>query len=254
MSGIEAKIERAKEHFDEIKQLVLAFGESKPYRVVGQEHSETGEYWHVLRVRRYPPRRIAAVTGDMLHNLRSALDFLAWQLVEANGVEPTDKTSFPISNSPEEFETSGLRKVEGASKGAVELVKAAKPYQGGNDALWRLHKLDIVDKHRLLVTVGSAYTNISIDFSTYMQRTFGRELPPMRLGMKPAESLFPLKDGTVLYRVMPGARRVDDDDPEFSFEIALDEPKVVEGEPLIPTLNDLLQAVEGVIEAFRLLL
>ena len=42
-------------------------------------------------------------------------------------------------------------------KDAVDAIDAIKPYKGGNDTLWRLHGLNNIDKHRLLITVGLAY-------------------------------------------------------------------------------------------------
>jgi hypothetical protein len=39
---------------------------------------------------------------------------------------------------------------------AVAAIDALKPYKGGNDVLWQLHELNNVDKHRLILTVGSA--------------------------------------------------------------------------------------------------
>lgn len=40
------------------------------------------------------------LTGDILHELRSALDLLAWQFVRVSGGEPTDETSYPILGVP----------------------------------------------------------------------------------------------------------------------------------------------------------
>jgi hypothetical protein len=37
---------------------------------------------------------------------------------------------------------------------------------------------------------------------------------------------------------------------QFTFEIAFGEDKVVQGEPLIPTLHELVQFVEGFVELF----
>src|SRR5438132_5583994 len=41
-----------------------------------------------------------------------------------------------------------------ATSGAA--IDALRPYKGGNDVLWQLHELNNVDKHRLILTVGSA--------------------------------------------------------------------------------------------------
>ena len=36
------------------------------------------------------------ILGDLLHNLRSALDHLAWQLVVDGGGTPSQDTNFPV--------------------------------------------------------------------------------------------------------------------------------------------------------------
>ncbi len=41
----------------------------------------------------------SVVVGDVIHNLRSALDHLAWQLVILDGGQPNDSTQFPIYES-----------------------------------------------------------------------------------------------------------------------------------------------------------
>ena len=41
--------------------------------------------------------RWALVLGDCAHNLRSALDYLAHELVRANGGNPDEDTEFPVS-------------------------------------------------------------------------------------------------------------------------------------------------------------
>lgn len=35
---------------------------------------------------------------------------------------------------------------------AIKAIDALKPYKGGNDALWRIHELDNIDKHCALFT------------------------------------------------------------------------------------------------------
>jgi hypothetical protein len=50
-------------------------------------------------------------------------------------------------------------------------------------ALWRLHELDIRDKHRLLVPVGAAKPGIAVRFR--MQLPDGRTIDAPAVGMQP---------------------------------------------------------------------
>lgn len=43
-------------------------------------------------------------------------------------------------------------------------MKSLKPYGGGNDALWALHQLDILRKHRRLLNVDSRAATLSVRF------------------------------------------------------------------------------------------
>ena len=36
------------------------------------------------------------------------------------------------------------------------MIKSLEPYKGGDERFFPLHTLDIVDKHRLLITVGAS--------------------------------------------------------------------------------------------------
>ncbi len=45
-------------------------------------------------------------------------------------------------------------KLMGMRPAAVRAIDELKPYKGGNDQLWRIHELDIIDKHHALFTVG----------------------------------------------------------------------------------------------------
>lgn len=98
--------------------------------------------------------------GDCIHNLRSALDHLAYQLVVLNKRTPGNKTFFPIHDRPPRTGVKHLwRKrplVRDVSVKAYRLIESVQPYKRGNigGRLAELRDLDNIDKHRhLLVTV-----------------------------------------------------------------------------------------------------
>jgi len=86
--------------------------------------------------------------GDAIHNLRSALDHLAWHLSHWETGEPSEGCAFPIARSLPDYESIKTRKVAGMSPEAQEAIDKLRPYKGGNEPLWMIHYLDIVDKHR----------------------------------------------------------------------------------------------------------
>ena len=60
--------------------------------------------------------------------------------------------------------------------------------------------------------------------------------------------------GAEIYRVKPEGREETERDPDFEFDIALYEPSIVEGEPVVPVLRQLLDTVNSVVNTFAPLL
>ena len=82
--GIYAKIERAKEHATDLAEHIERFFQRELYRVLAENDPDTGDRAFRVQVIEQP-LRWAAMIGDTIHNLRSALDLLARRLVLANG-------------------------------------------------------------------------------------------------------------------------------------------------------------------------
>jgi hypothetical protein len=249
-AGPRIKVQRAKKHIYELDAEIAAFVKTNPYRAFTEEEADTGDKVWRVHVAKQPPPRWGAIVGDAVHNLRSALDLLVNQLVLANGAAVSKGTAFPIWDSEPKYKSGRPGVAKGVGKAALDALYRLKPYKGGNDALWRLHRLDIVDKHRLLVAVGAAHRNIILPFPD-----MGQDMSQNpSLVLTPDDRQFPLKDNAEIFRVAKAARGgpvpEDDDDLKFTFEIALDEPGVIEGEPVLPALHELADLVNGIIDAF----
>jgi hypothetical protein len=259
------KVGRAKKHIAELESEARSFLDSKPYVIGTKRNAETRNLvYYLVSVRGTPPT-LAAVTGDVLQNLRSALDHLAYQLVLIGSGQPGPffHVYFPIADSAAKYEAIKGGLVKGMRPEAVKAIDAVKPYPGGNDTVWRLHKLNNVDKHRLLITVGSAFR--SMDIGGFMHRQLQRSLPadhPLRQSIADAKPLaaffrggdrmFPLKADDELFIDQPNAQV--DEKLQFAFDLAFGEPQVVEGEPLLETLKQMADVVGELIAAFKPLL
>ena len=251
--GPRAKIERAKEHIEQFSaEWSTALRDVEPYRYFSEDDPDTGDRVYRVEVDDDTPailQRLGLIIGDAVHNLRAALDLLAWQIVVANEGKPTRFTYFPIADSRKEFESGGPKKVKGASEDAIELLWKIRPYKGGNVPLYRLHRLDIADKHRLLLTVGSAHLTTKVSYRLGSWQSGDIHLTPRA-------RTFPLKNKAELYRVPRAFRQSAENqpEPEFIFEIAFGDGEIVKGEPVIPTLNALVGEVEQIIESYDVLL
>ncbi len=248
------KVERAKEHIMDLDAKVRAFLERRPYEPITQEDPQTGERIWRVQARVQPDIRWGCIAGDAIHNLRSALDVLVYQLAFAKTSKHDASIKFPISESAKYFETRDLPKVQAAGAATVKLLKKIKPYKGGNDDLYRLHRLDITDKHHVLLMVGSSVARArllptfgGVPAGIYMDLTLGGE-----------SRRYPLKDGAEIFR-LPGFPNITVDrahmemDIEFAFEVAFGQGEILEGEPIIPTLHQLTDMVQGIVESFALL-
>lgn len=151
---IRVKIVRARKHLQELReQADRLFGQS--LHVIGTRiDSVTGkseQYFGPIPIAEF---NVLATAGDVIQNLRSALDHLACQLVEiGSGNDKGHDVGFPIAKNEAKYRLLRDRKLNGARGDAIEAVNALKPYSGGNEPLWVLHKLNNLDKHRLLLTV-----------------------------------------------------------------------------------------------------
>ena len=141
------------------------FLDGNPYTVATKKDLARGHLvYHVSGVAA-PDPTIAAMTGDVLQNLRSALDHLAYRLVAVGlGGAPADPRfiAYPVCETATSYPALRDYRLKGARPEAMAAVDATKPYKGGNDGLWRIHHLNIVDKHRLLITVGSAFRSLDL--------------------------------------------------------------------------------------------
>src|SRR5260370_16394428 len=96
LSLVRVKIERAKKHFHDLQAARIQFMEGTPYRIDRENNAQTGYNLYRVFDIQTPPAEIGLITGDVIHNLRSALDHLAYQLVLVNGSTPSKQTAFPI--------------------------------------------------------------------------------------------------------------------------------------------------------------
>ncbi len=160
LDKIRVKIERAKEHIQNFDSAKRIFLESNPYVVASRylpDFGEQGQTVYHLAKAVAIPERLSLIAGDAIHNLRCALDYLAYQLAEASspGGFDENKSFFPISDGLDNYEArlrGDLKSI--LRQEVIDTLRTLQPYKGGKghgNTLWCLHRLDILDKHRLLI-------------------------------------------------------------------------------------------------------
>lgn len=254
-SGIDAKFSRAICVLDDLEQRVAEFLSSDPFTLEALDEAVSGDLVYRVRVRSQPPLDWSVLVGDVVHNARSALDHLAHRLVECGGGIPTEATHFPISDQEAGYGEKVRKALKGAEMTSREAIKALKPWHGGDDRLWKLHRLDVIDKHRLLVPVGSAQRGISLG-SVFrgFDGSGGDSVAIPCIELLTDDRQYPLQDGAEVFRIMKAARDADAADSSWktehavTFEIAFGDGVVVDGEPLLRSLREMVSHAAVVVE------
>lgn len=240
LDAIRSKINRANEHINDLATACKTFIDSTPFVLDRVTDPSTGYYHFKLTNIQPPPPEISLITGDAIHNLRSALDHLACELVLANGQTPLRQTCFPIFDTATKYQNMDTKKVRGMSRGALRAIDAAKPYKGGNEALYTLHELDIADKHHALLTTIVAVGEAAIEVRITLQNF---KAPPFAL----PNFQTPLNGGDVFFICEPGV----EDQTRIDFDVALCEPKIIKGRPIVRALRWLVKEVDDTVTSFE---
>jgi hypothetical protein len=162
LDGPRLKVVRAREHLHALQRVEGRFFERSPFEITDDFNIETGQHVYRIRVLRDPPiRRFAALVGDCVHNLRSALDHLAWQLSEdASGSNEADTTTqFPIFKTETGYDTRGINQIVRVGPGAATVIRLLQPFHDDLATLhplWFIRELDNGDKHRKLAVSAAA--------------------------------------------------------------------------------------------------
>ena len=212
------KLKRARQHLTELQGVLDDhMAEYPPKATFTAANDDEGANAQIVIDWTSPPECVGAIVGDIVHNLRAALDLMAVELVSLNDGGNTDDVYFPFCQNEDFLDKMIVkRNFNRAGPEEVRLLKELKPYKGGNAALRALHDLDIQDKHHSLIPSAAAMTT-----------------PEVAADMSSGKLVLRMVEGSV---------------PVIGITFPADGP--LAGAELIPALQDLIELVEGVLEAF----
>lgn len=220
------KVERAEKHIRELERVSQEFLAADPVKwttVIGPSAQPGIALVQFTMDMAAVPELVSSILGDIFHNLRSSLDLMASELARGQG-DSDDGVYFPFSKNRSELDLMiAKRHFDRAGLDAIALLKEFKPYkdQGGNVALRAIHDLNIQDKHRTLIVNAISAGGPIIDTQ-------------------------PIKDHGLLPVVVGDPTKSTDTKLVFA-----DGP--LANMELLPTLQELVQLVRGIIEAFKAL-
>jgi hypothetical protein len=153
LDGAFERVNRAKEHLDDLKRGIEAFRVSQEEATLRNLDPRT----HQPHPRQLDPipLRFSVLIGEICYNCRSAMDYLVFELACLDSGVHQDGTQFPIESSAKGFRRQiGTGRLRGINASHVAALEALQPYKGCN---WTKTLKDISnpDKHRQLIVTSS---------------------------------------------------------------------------------------------------
>jgi hypothetical protein len=193
---------------------------------------------------------IAVLIGDCVHNFRSALDHLTFQLAIAHTTPLPEKfiqsLAFPIFDTGPKYRRGGRAgaawKMRGLSRFARGAIERLQPYHRRKEpALWSLWQLDEMwqmDKHRLIHLTGAAPegAQVSVEGLEGASRVGIQQFAP------------PIEEGAIFARVLgdlPSPSKVNVK-AEITPDVIFDkhtEARSVRGQSVVNTLEAIREVI-----------
>ena len=154
LEGVNAKIQRAQNEIERLSKDIADSCEVQRTLFSEELRPDVGDKIWVFRGETpIVPIEYSVRLGEIVYNLRSALDQLLWQLVHVNYKAPGRHNEFPISNDESRFNEVVKTKLKGVSQLSLDRIREMQPF-GEVDkwsALETLHFLCNIDKHRSVI-------------------------------------------------------------------------------------------------------
>jgi hypothetical protein len=249
------KLERADEQIQALKREVWAFFDSKPYELEAQVDHDAEIVLQCWRMKGDLPAHWPAILGEIVHNLRCALDYLTFQLVvlETGSPPPDDsKVQFPIFLKREGFYSRGIpTMLKNVGPAAQKIIESFQPFATGGDGigpLQMLRQLSNWDKHRS-ISVVCAYSGnkeVSVNISREVAIAGGGPIVFQAGALKDNTPIagfkVPAGPEPLLERAAKVKAKVN-----FSLFVAFDEPEAIYNVGALDILEDVRLNVHRIV-------
>lgn len=170
-----------------------------------------------LVVRKQTPIGLRLRAGEIINNLRAAVDNLLWGAGQR--FDAGDRLSLMYANSPAHFQTmSYYKKVGNLPTELRDWLEGEQPYPGRDKRpLWHLTQLWNEDKHRLPSLMATAAPNIG----------FTPDKGPVTM-MGPSSKQLGLKDGDEVFGCTLPREHIVNFNPQFTMNIGFAEVPTVD--------------------------
>ncbi len=237
------KIERANKHISDLKAAFDLFTKAHPHTLSFSTDPQTGAMTVEVHFREEISTDFALMIGDAAHNLRSALDHAAWELVGLDRGAQDRYLAFPVSKtnrSDYEATCNGVKTPRADTK-QFFIAFAAYP-SGAGHKIFGLSELDNADKHTVLTPIVGV-AKIAHVKVLHPNGKLAATLDDTTLGMGP--------DGRARFMLLgPGMRVEFDQNADPTIDVFFGDVEVFKFTPIIQTLENLRDAVTDIIGQF----
>jgi hypothetical protein len=154
-----AKLERAAEHTNAIEQLIIAWKDRNPYRLVPEHNHNATRISIRIRIDKAPDVTLwSLIFSDAIHNYRCVLDHLIYGIAtsihDPVPARIARNAGFPICDTADNF-TGQRHRISFAPQRVRDTIEQLQPYNRWTHpeappVLSMLRDLNDIDKHRLL--------------------------------------------------------------------------------------------------------
>lgn len=255
LDNVSVKLERAYKHIIELNNELAAFKRLHPDTFGTHLDPATGKFTHttIQFDADIDTGRLSVIAGEVLHQLRSSLDHLVAQMligIPANATtidEILESSYFPICVRSIQFQSLDWSKIPNISAAARKTIGDCQPCNRTDGLPPEDHPLAVlaglnnIDKHRSLIRIVRPTRITRVDFGPQFQGSISH-IGPAVLGSSQTYAV--LSEGSV-----PIGTPVD---VQFhgTSEIAFKEVGTQQVQPIIPTVQGLLDFVGSLVNDF----
>ena len=210
LEGVNAKVQRAQDQIERLARDIEASCEDQRALFSEELRPDVGDKIWIFRGETpIVPIEYSIRLGEIVYNLRSALDQLVWQLVHANYKAPSHLNEFPIFDDESRFNEATKRKLKGVSQESLAIIKEMQPFRKDDkwSALKTVHSLCNIDKHRSVILPYYTLDRCSVTYRGGGDPSIKPLVRSFRSSMNPE-----LRKDMIAYSVQP---------PDAIFEINL---------------------------------
>lgn len=228
--GARLKLERASKQIAELKGLFENLL-SKPFCEIAAEDEPNDRKRLVVRSTAKLPEEAPVVVGDVVHNIRSALDQAMVQVLGRS-----EDVYFPFGKTREDFERHKTFRWIKDNRPVLATFMETKivAHDTGGPSIWAASRLNNEDKHNWLVP------------HAVVKKLAGVRLETPNLRMHAGADFLFDEGGVVNFASVPGGpiTIIDSGTPQAALLFAADPLK---GQPIIPALEEMIKQAQETI-------